>query len=79
MENHDAEEIYQDTENAPYIHSLLAEYAHTENFDDELPLEIPSEGHYVWMEAGTHQGQCSWWPSMRDSAGGRRAGVTGRC
>jgi len=54
MENHDAEEIYQDTDNAPYIHSLLAEYAHTENFDDELPLEIPSEGHYVWMEAGTH-------------------------
>jgi hypothetical protein len=54
MENHDAEEIYQDTENAPYIHSLLAQYAHTENFDDELPLEIPSEGHYVWMEAGTH-------------------------
>jgi hypothetical protein len=54
MENHDAEEIYQDTDNAPYIHSLLAEYAHAENFDDELPLEIPSEGHYVWMEAGTH-------------------------
>ncbi len=54
MENHDAEEVYQDTENAPYIHSLLAQYAHTENFDDELPMEIPSEGHYVWMEAGTH-------------------------
>jgi phosphatidylinositol-3-phosphatase len=54
MENHDAEEIYQDTDNAPYIHSLLAQYAHAENFDDELPLEIPSEGHYVWMEAGTH-------------------------
>jgi hypothetical protein len=54
MENHDAEEIYQDTDNAPYIHALMAQYAHTENFDDELPLEIPSEGHYVWMEAGTH-------------------------
>jgi hypothetical protein len=25
------------------------------NFEDELPLEVPSEGHYVWMEAGTHQ------------------------
>ncbi len=55
MENHDAEEIYGDARNAPYIHALLARYAHTENFDDELPLEIPSEGHYVWMEAGTHR------------------------
>jgi hypothetical protein len=54
MENHDADEVYQDAANAPYIHSLLAEYAHTENFDDELPMEIPSAGHYVWMEAGTH-------------------------
>ena len=54
MENHDADEIYSDTVNAPYIHSLLERYAHTGNFEDELPLEVPSEGHYVWMEAGTH-------------------------
>lgn len=55
LENHDAEQIYSSPENAPYIHSLLARYAHAENFDDELPLDIPSEGHYVWMEAGTHR------------------------
>jgi len=55
MENHDADQIYRDPINAPYIHSLIERYAHAENFDDELPLEIPSEGHYVWMEAGTHQ------------------------
>jgi len=55
MENHDAEQIYDDPVNAPYIHSLVETYARAENFDDELPLEIPSEGHYVWMEAGTHQ------------------------
>src|SRR6478736_1398389 len=55
MENHDADQIYKDPVNAPYIHSLVETYAHAENFDDELPLEIPSEGHYVWMEAGTHQ------------------------
>jgi hypothetical protein len=55
MENHDAEQIYDDPVNAPYIHSLLESYAHAENFQDELPLEIPSEGHYIWMEAGTHQ------------------------
>ncbi|HEX2672192.1 MAG TPA: hypothetical protein VHM25_15035, partial [Polyangiaceae bacterium] len=55
MENHDADQIYHDAVNAPYIHSLVETYAHAENFDDELPLDIPSEGHYVWMEAGTHQ------------------------
>ena len=55
MENHDAEQIYDDAQNAPYIQTLLAQYAHTTHFEDELPLEIPSEGHYVWMESGTHQ------------------------
>jgi len=55
MENHDAPEIYDDPVNAPYIHELVEQYARTENFEDELPLEVPSEGHYVWMEAGTHQ------------------------
>jgi hypothetical protein len=54
MENHDADEIYSDTVNAPYLHSLLEQYAHAGNFEDELPLEVPSEPHYVWMEAGTH-------------------------
>jgi hypothetical protein len=55
MENHDAKQIYDDPVNAPYMHALLERYAHAENFDDELPLEIPSEGHYIWMEAGTHR------------------------
>src|SRR6478735_2304469 len=41
MENHDADQIYTDTVNAPYIHSLVETYAPAENFDDELPLEIP--------------------------------------
>lgn len=55
LENRDAEDIYADSRHAPYIHSLLAKYAHAENFIDVLPMEIPSEGHYVWMEAGTHR------------------------
>src|SRR4051812_23850756 len=38
MENHDAEQIYEDPVNAPYIRSLVERYAHTENFIDELPL-----------------------------------------
>ncbi|HEY4106984.1 MAG TPA: alkaline phosphatase family protein [Polyangiaceae bacterium] len=54
MENHDANEIYDDPVNAPYLHSLVAQYARTDNFEDELPLEVPSEPHYIWMEAGTH-------------------------
>lgn len=54
LENHDAQQIYDDPLNAPYIHTLLLRYAHAEHFEDELPLEIPSEGHYVWMEAGAH-------------------------
>ncbi|HYQ25590.1 MAG TPA: hypothetical protein VER04_00185, partial [Polyangiaceae bacterium] len=45
MENHDAHQIYDDPLNAPYIHALVESYAHAENFHDELPLEIPSEGH----------------------------------
>jgi phospholipase C len=54
MENHDANEIYSDPVNAPYLRSLVEQYAHADNFEDELPLEVPSEAHYVWMEAGTH-------------------------
>ena len=55
LENHDAHDIYDDPQNAPYIHSLVETYAHATNFYDELPREIPSEGHYIWMEAGTHR------------------------
>jgi hypothetical protein len=53
LENHDAKQVYG-SENAPYLNGLLAKYAHAEHFDDELPREIPSEPHYVWMEAGTN-------------------------
>ena len=54
MENHDASEIYGSTK-APYINgTLLADYAHATNFNDPLALSIPSEPHYVWMEAGTN-------------------------
>jgi hypothetical protein len=54
MENHDASEIYGSSK-APYINgTLLADYAHSTNFNDPLALSIPSEPHYVWMEAGTN-------------------------
>ncbi len=55
MENHDASQIIGNTANAPYINNtLLPSYAHATNFNDELALSVPSEPHYVWMEAGTN-------------------------
>ena len=52
MENEPSSAIYGNTTNAPYINSLLAQAAHTTNFQDELPND-PSEPHYVFMEGGT--------------------------
>jgi phosphatidylinositol-3-phosphatase len=55
MENHDGTQIYGDTTDAPYINgTLIPAYAHSTNFNDPLALSIPSEPHYVWMEAGTN-------------------------
>jgi len=54
FENHDANQIYGNTKDAPYINdTLLPAYAHSTNFVDELP-SLESEPHYVWMEAGTN-------------------------
>ncbi|HVZ32227.1 MAG TPA: alkaline phosphatase family protein [Polyangiaceae bacterium] len=55
MENHDSTQIYGNTSSAPYINNtLIPSYARATNFNDELALSIPSEPHYVWMEAGTN-------------------------
>ena len=54
MENTDANQIYGNTSDAPYINNtLLPRYARSTNFKDELP-SLPSEPHYVWMEAGAN-------------------------
>jgi phosphatidylinositol-3-phosphatase len=54
MENHDASQIYGNTTDAPYINNtLMKNYAHATNFNDELP-SLASEPHYIWMEAGTN-------------------------
>ncbi|HEX7480785.1 MAG TPA: hypothetical protein VF331_23490 [Polyangiales bacterium] len=54
MENHDANQIYGNTTDAPYINNtLIPAYARATNFNDELP-SLVSEPHYVWMEAGTN-------------------------
>lgn len=55
MENCDPSMIYGNTAEAPYINgTVLPRSAHAASFYDRLPLEIPSEPHYVWMEAGTN-------------------------
>lgn len=55
MENHDQSQIIGDTADAPYINdTLLKQYASASNFNDVLALAIPSEPHYVLMEAGTN-------------------------
>ncbi len=40
---------------AGFINSvLIPRYAHATEFRDPLPLGVPSEPHYVWMEGGTN-------------------------
>ena len=55
MENESASAIYGDTTDAPYINNTLVPMsAYATTFTDDLPGAIPSEPHYVWMEAGTN-------------------------
>src|SRR5689334_21981509 len=54
MENESSSAIYGNMTNAPYINmTLIPMAAWTTKFTDELPAIVPSEPHYVWMEAGT--------------------------
>ena len=54
FENKANTQIYGNTGDAPYINSLMTSVAsHATMFRDELPT-LPSEPHYVWMEAGTN-------------------------
>src|SRR6185503_1849700 len=53
FENKSSAAIYGNTADAPYINGLLATAARATNFGDALP-SLPSEPHYVWMEAGTN-------------------------
>lgn len=54
MENQDADRIYGNFDDAPYINgTLIPRYAHATAFADPLP-KAPSEPHYLWLEAGTN-------------------------
>ena len=55
MENESSSLIYTNTTDAPYINNMLVpQAAQATSFSDELPALIPSEPHYIWMEAGTN-------------------------
>jgi hypothetical protein len=54
MENHGTASIYGNTTSAPFINgTLLPMFGRATNFIDKLP-SLPSEPHYIWMEAGTN-------------------------
>src|SRR6185312_9547918 len=55
FENESSSAIYGSAA-APYINTTIKpEAAYATMFTDELPPAVPSEPHYVWMEAGTNQ------------------------
>ena len=55
MENENIGQIYGNSSQAPYINgTLMPQFAHATAFSDELPADLPSEPHYVWLEAGTN-------------------------
>ncbi|HEV7786093.1 MAG TPA: alkaline phosphatase family protein [Thermoanaerobaculia bacterium] len=55
MENHDPKTIIGTRSRASYLNATLVPIsAQATHFNDELPLDVPSEPHYLWMEAGTN-------------------------
>lgn len=55
LENKDDVDVYNNTTDAPYINGLMGTTAaYATMFKDELAQGVPSEPHYVWMEAGTN-------------------------
>jgi hypothetical protein len=54
MENHASAQIYGSPD-APYINNtLIPQYARATNYVDNLASTVPSEPHYIWIEAGTN-------------------------
>ena len=54
FENTDRDQLYGNSAEAPFLNgALLTRAARALNFIDPLPLAVPSEPHYVLMEAGT--------------------------
>jgi hypothetical protein len=70
MENESSSAIYNSA-SAPYINTTIKpEAAWATMFMDELPAIVPSEPHYVWMEAGTNQFSDITFLTDSDASGG---------
>src|SRR6478752_7376293 len=53
LENQGIATVYGNDE-APFLNLMIAQGGHATMYGDVLPAGIPSEPHYVWMEAGTN-------------------------
>jgi hypothetical protein len=53
MENQGIGTVYGN-DDAPYIGRLMALGGHATMYEDVLAASVPSEPHYVWLEAGTN-------------------------
>jgi hypothetical protein len=53
MENQGVDTVYGN-DDAPYIATLMLQGGHATMYEDVLPASVPSEPHYVWLEAGTN-------------------------
>jgi hypothetical protein len=77
MENKANSAIYGNTTDAPYINGLLTTMAaHATKFGDELPA-LPSEPHYIFMEAGTNALGDKTFTTDADSTAGNSTDNTG--
>src|SRR5262245_58656838 len=53
MENQGTAAVYGSAD-ASYLNSLMMQGGHATMYGDVLGASVPSEPHYVWMEAGTN-------------------------
>jgi phosphatidylinositol-3-phosphatase len=53
MENKSSTSIYGNV-NASFLNALKAQYGTAQNYRDVLSSSVPSEPHYIWLEAGTN-------------------------
>mgnify|MGYP000081216525 CR=1 FL=1 len=75
MENQNASDIYGNAK-APYLNSLMKTYAYAANFGDVVSASIPSEPHYIWLEAGTNVFADRTFTSDADSSSTNSTGST---
>jgi hypothetical protein len=53
LENQGTAAVYQNSD-APYLNALMGDAGYATSYGDVLAASVPSEPHYVWLEAGTN-------------------------